>query len=152
MNEISFINPNEVTITPEVCEAATGVTHPTVQDQALISVAHIAPAHADALEWALQQMASHKPQDAVESALVQQMIALNSMMMKSSMLALSDGQTVAGWEMHVKLATRLSNAFAKVSVALDKHRGKGRQTIVVEHQQVNVASGGQAVIGDVCAS
>jgi len=130
-------------------EAATGVTEEAVQDHALINVARIAPSNTDDLEWAVQQMASLRPKDAVESMLVQQMIALNCMMMKSSRLALLEGQTVAGWEMHVKHAARLSNAFANISAALDKHRGKGQQTIIVKHQQVNVESGGQAVIGDV---
>lgn len=130
-------------------EGATGVTEEAVQEQTLLNVAHVAPAHADSLVWALQQLTSIHPKDAVESMLAQQMIALNSMMMKSSKLALANGQTVAGWEMHVKLATRLSNAFANVSAAMDKHRGKGHQTIVVKHQQVNIESGGQAVVGDV---
>jgi len=40
------------------------------------------------------------------------------------------------------------NTFTNAVTALDKHRGKG-QTITVQHQQVNVNEGGQAVIGDV---
>ena len=131
-------------------EKSTGVTLPEVQDQALNNVALVAPKSAkNNVNWALQQMAEVNPRDAVESMLAQQMIALNSLMMKSCNLALQLNQTVAGWDMHVKHAARLSNAFSNVSAALDKHRGKGQQTIVVKHQQVNVGNGGQAVIGDV---
>jgi hypothetical protein len=131
-------------------EKSTGVTLPEVQDQALKNVALVAPQSAkDNVNWAIQQMAEVKPKDAVESMLAQQMIALNSLMMKSCDSALQPYQTIAGWDMHLKHAARLSNAFTNVSTALDKHRCKGQQTIVVKHQQVNVGSGGQAVIGHV---
>ena len=154
MKEVSHADPSEALNfdTMEVSEykKSTGVSLPEVQDQALMNVALVAPETVkDDLNWAVQQMAAVKPGDAVESMLAQQMIALNSLMMKSCNLALQSGQTVAGWDMHVKHAARLSNAFSNVSAALDKHRGKGQQTVVVKHQQVNVGNGGQAVIGDV---
>jgi len=37
--------------------------------------------------------------------------------------------------------------YVKQLAALDKHRGKGQQKVTVEH--VNVASGGQAIVGNV---
>jgi len=129
-------------------EVITGVSSPVAQDQALVNVSHLAPEYVDSLEWSMQQMAEIKPTDAIESMLAQQMIALNTMIMKSSKLALASDQTVAGYDMHLKHITKLSNAFSNVVNALDKHRGKGGQTIVVKHQQVTVEGGGQAVIGD----
>ena len=129
-------------------EQATGVKLRCVQDQVLLNVAGVAPAHEDKLDWAVQHMASLKPQDAHESMLCQQMIALNTMAMDCTKRAMGEGQTFYTRDMHIKHATRLMNTFAKVSAALDKHRGKG-QTIVVKHQQVNVESGGQAIVGDV---
>ncbi|WP_176959251.1 hypothetical protein [Mariprofundus sp. KV] len=93
-------------------------------------------------------MASYKPQDAHESMLCQQMIALNTMALDCVSRAIVDGQTLYVRDMHIKHAARLMGTFAKVSAALDKHRGKG-QTIVVKHQQVNVGNGGQAIVGDV---
>lgn len=153
MKEVSFLQEKELTfdsMNPEDYEKATGVVQPMVQDQTLLNVSRVAPSEVeDKLSWAAQQVAAITPGDAIESMLVQQMIALNSMIMKSSRLALVDGQTVAEWDMYVKNAVRLSNAFTNVVAALDKHRGKGKQTIVVKHQQVNVSNGGQAVIGDV---
>lgn len=112
-------------------EESTGVSLPEVQDQALMNVALVAPETVkDDLNWAVQQMAAVKPGDAVESMLAQQMIALNSLMMKSCNLALQSGQTVAGWDMHLKHVARLSNAFSNVSTALDKHRGKDSRPLL----------------------
>jgi len=130
----------------------TGVSLLEAQHQALLNVTLLAPDTAkDSLSWAVQHMAEFEPKDAVESMLVQQMIGLNSLMMKSCRLALQPGQTVGEWDMHVKHAARLSKAYASLSVALDKHRGNGSQTIVVKHQQVNVGGGGQAIVGNVQA-
>lgn len=154
MNEVSFMEPGKElsfdVMTTADYEKSTGVKLPLVQDQVLMNVAHLAPsAMEDDLTWAVQQLGALNPTDAVESMLAQQMIALNNLMMKSCKLALQSEQTVAGWDMHVKHAARLSNTFSNVAAAWDKHRGKGQQTIVVKHQQVNVGNGGQAVIGEV---
>jgi hypothetical protein len=44
-------------------------------------------------------------------------------------------------------ATRLVRSFAAQLEALDRHRGKGRQVVRVEH--VTVQAGGQAIVGAV---
>lgn len=137
------------TLTTSKYETVTGVNMSVVQDQVLLNIARLVPEGVDGLDWAVQQMSVFNPQDAVESMLAQQMIALNTMLMKCNNLDLVDGQTNAGWEMHLKHIANLSTSFSNIVAALDKHRGKGKQTIVVKHQQVNVADGGQAVIGDV---
>lgn len=154
MKKLTFTEPSREmtfdTMEERCIEFSTGVRLPEVQNQALLNVALIAPETAkDNLNWAVQQMASIEPGDGVESMLAQQMIGLNSLMMKSCKLAQQPGQTVVEWDMHVKHAARLSKAFASLSAALDKHRGKGDQTIVVKHQQVNVGDGGQAIVGNV---
>lgn len=153
MKEISFLADEEMTLdtmTSKDYEEASGVTQPLVQGQALMNVALVAPETVkDDLNWATEQMVAIKPRDAVESMLAQQMVALNTMAMDCSKRALLDNQTFEGREMNMRHAARLMNAFANVSAALDKHRGKGQQTIVVKHQQVNVGDGGQAVIGNV---
>lgn len=154
MNEVSFMEPEKEfsfdVMTTEDYEKSTGVKLPLVQDQALMNVAHLAPSvMEDSLTWAVQQMAALNPMDAVECMLVQQMIALNAMAMDCSKRALLDSQTFEGREVSMRHAARLMNTFANVSAALDKHRGKGQQTIVVKHQQVNIGHGGQAVVGDV---
>jgi len=155
VKNISFMEPVEElsfdTMTVETYEKTTGTAFTAVQDQTLLNVAKVAPpskAFDDSLDWAVQQLACIEPKDAIESMLVQQMIALNSMAMDCSSRALIYGQTTECRDMNMRHAARLMNTFAKVLAALNKHRGKG-QTIVVKHQQVNVCNGGQAVIGDV---
>ena len=44
-------------------------------------------------------------------------------------------------------AQKLMALHTKQLAALDKHRGKGQQKVTVEH--VNVAAGGQAIVGNV---
>lgn len=135
----------------ELYKQATGSTQTTVQNQALLNVAGVAPvakAFTDTLDWAVQQLADFQPKDAVESMLSQQMIAINSMAMACSKRALSEGQSIEMYDMNMRHAARLMSTFSKLSLALDKHRCKG-QTIIVKHQQVSVEKGGQAVIGDV---
>ena len=154
MKEVSLLEQAEAlnfdTMKASDYEKATGVKYSEVQDGALANLALLAPrAVEDKLTWAVQQIAAIAPRDAIECMLAQQLIALNSMMMKCAQIALSDDLTVAVWDLNAKHAARLSNAFSNVSLALAKHRGRGKQTIVVKHQQVHVASGGQAVIGDV---
>ncbi|MBG57942.1 MAG: hypothetical protein CMK46_06600 [Porticoccus sp.] len=130
----------------------TGAKMSMVQDQTLLNVAGVAPSGkelGDPADWAVQQLADFAPHDAVESMLVQQMIALNRMAMDCSKRALIDGQIPQCRDMNMKHAAKLMATFSKLSMALDKHRGKGQQTIVVKHQQVNVGNGGQAVIGEV---
>lgn len=138
------------TMTEDTYEKVTGTSHPVVQNQTLMNVAKLAPKVVDdSLDWAVQQLASLEPRDAHEAMLCQQMIAVNRMAMDCASRALVDGQTPECRDMNMRHAARLMSAFAKLSEALDKHRGKGQQTIVVKHQQVNVSDGGQAVIGDV---
>ena len=48
---------------------------------------------------------------------------------------------------YLLLGSRLSRAFAMLLDALNYHRGKGQQHILVEHVHVN--SGGQAAVGNV---
>src|SRR6266481_924569 len=46
-------------------------------------------------------------------------------------------------------AGKLSRTFATLLEALNRHRGKGQQNVVVEH--VHVYKGGQAIVGNVGA-
>ena len=57
------------------------------------------------------------------------------------------GQTFAGRDMALKHAQKLIATYAKHLEILNKHRGKGQQKVTVEH--VNVAAGGQAIVGSV---
>jgi hypothetical protein len=56
-------------------------------------------------------------------------------------------QTFAGRSENLSQANKLSRTYAALLEALNRHRGKGAQTVTVEH--VHVHSGGQAVVGTV---
>jgi hypothetical protein len=101
------------------------------------------------LQPVIALMDSIDPKDAIEGMMATQMIALQNMAMNCANRAAGENQTFEGRDMNLRHATRLINAFANTVSALDKHRGKGQQKITVEHQHVQVASGGQAIIGDV---
>ena len=49
------------------------------------------------------------------------------------------------FEYHLRNMEKLSNLYMKQLAAWDKHRGRGKQQVRVEH--VNVAAGGQAIVG-----
>ena len=50
-------------------------------------------------------------------------------------------------EQMLKHQSKLMSIFTRQVEVLDKHRGKGQQTVTVQH--VHVASGGQAVVGNI---
>ena len=50
-------------------------------------------------------------------------------------------------EMNLRQAQKLMSLYTQQLAALNKHRGKGQQKVTVEH--VNVAPGGQAIVGNV---
>ena len=56
-------------------------------------------------------------------------------------------QTLAAEKVYLSQAERLMGLYTRHLAALDKHRGRGQQNITVRH--VNVASGGQAIVGNV---
>ena len=58
-------------------------------------------------------------------------------------------QTFEGRRENLNQANKLCRSYAALTEALDRHRGKGQQRIVVEH--VNVHAGGQAIVGAVTA-
>jgi hypothetical protein len=59
-------------------------------------------------------------------------------------------QSFEGRERVLKQAQKLMALYAQQMAALDKHRGRGQQRVVVEH--VHVHPGGQAIVGTVEAS
>jgi hypothetical protein len=79
--------------------------------------------------------------------LVAQMIGCHNAAMECFHRAMISEQTFAGRQQNLSFANKLSRTFALHMEALDKHRGKGRQTVRVEHVSVN--AGGQAIVGSV---
>jgi hypothetical protein len=87
------------------------------------------------------------PRDGVEKMLAVQMIAAHSTAMRCVVAAMSGKQTFAGMEASINLATKLMRTYTSQIEALNRHRTKARQTVVVKH--VHVHEGGQAIVGNV---
>lgn len=88
-----------------------------------------------------------KPENEVETMLAVQMVGIHIMsmeMMRRAMQRDHGGEVVNN---NVNRVTKLSRTFIGLLEALNKHRGKGKQKITVEHVTVN--EGGQAVVGNV---
>ncbi len=86
------------------------------------------------------------PRDAVERMLAVQMAATHVAVIRSGRwMATSDNLPQV--EAHTTGYTKLTRSFAAQVEALRKHRSGGKQTVVVQH--VNVADGGQAIVGHV---
>lgn len=85
------------------------------------------------------------PKDSLEGMLGVQMVAVHAFAMECMRRAALDGQTDLGVEVYVSRATQLLRAFASLTEALSRYRGKGEQKMTVEH--VHVYRGGRAIVG-----
>ena len=85
------------------------------------------------------------PKDELEGMMVAQLLASHSAAMECYRRAMIGEQTFAGRSENLAQANKLSRTFATLIEALGRHRGKGQQTVRVEH--VHVHAGGQAVVG-----
>jgi hypothetical protein len=87
------------------------------------------------------------PTDEIEGMIAAQLIAAHSAAMECYSRAMIGEQSFEGRRENLSQANKLSRSFAVLLDALNRHRGKGQQTVRVEH--VHVHSGGQAVVGAV---
>jgi len=121
----------------------------TVIIQTISDLANIAPQGVNANEWAISQFMSTICKRGQKIQLASMLIASHRVAMNCMARAIDPEQTFEGRDLNLKHAVRLMNAYANLSQARDKHLGKGQQKITVEHQHVQIESGGQAIIGDV---
>jgi len=105
------------------------------------------PLNVEALNFALDAVASLEPRDGLEALLCSQMVALHSQSMEFMRRGMLPEQSSDGVDTSVKRATRLLRTFASLTESLRAHRGGGKQTVTVEH--VTVQAGGQAIVGTV---
>jgi len=103
---------------------------------------------AEAMNIALSSMAEIGPKDGIESMLAAQMVATHEMAMIMARRSVAV-ENICEVESAVNLTAKLNRSFTAQVETLQRYRTKGQQKIIVEHQQVTVESGGQAVIGDV---
>jgi hypothetical protein len=83
----------------------------------------------------------------LEGLLAAQMVGAHNAAMECLRRAMMEGQSFEGRDQSLKHGARLLAIYTKQLEALDRHRGKGRQKITVEH--VSVHAGGQAIVGNV---
>jgi hypothetical protein len=90
------------------------------------------------------------PRDALEGLLAVQKIGVHNLAMECLRRASLKGQTFEGMDANVNRAVRLLRTFTSQMEALNRHRGRVGQSMVVGN--VNVNDGGQAVVGLVSPS
>jgi hypothetical protein len=106
--------------------------------------------HAQWLSMAAQ-LGELQPKTAAEAMLGVQMIGAHTMAMKFLSHINLSGQSSEGMDVNVTRAVRLMRMFAEQLEAMAKLQGKsGQQKVTVEH--VNVAAGGQAIVGAVSST
>src|SRR5215471_7732212 len=86
-----------------------------------------------------------KPGDELEGMMAAQLIACHNASMECYRRAMIRDQSFEGRREALSQANKLSRTYAALLDALNRHRGKGQQKVVVEH--VHVHLGGQAVVG-----
>ncbi|HEY5306076.1 MAG TPA: hypothetical protein VIJ52_05335 [Pseudolabrys sp.] len=89
------------------------------------------------------------PKDELEGMMAAQRVAAHNAAMECYRRAMIGEQSFEGRRENLSHAGKLSRTYALLVEALNRHRGKGQQRVVVEH--VNVHAGGQAVVGNVGA-
>lgn len=91
-------------------------------------------------------LAEIKPRDAFERMLSVQMAATHVAMIRSGRW-LASADSIDQVKAHYAGYTKLARAYVAQMEALRKHRNGGKQTVTVQH--VNVQDGGQAIVGHV---
>lgn len=110
------------------------------------------PAGDYALEWQLRSgavalYAAIEPRDALESILARMAVGLSNGIMDCLGRAARHGEWLKSRDVNLRHAIKGSLAVTEMVKAIDNHRGRDRQKVSVG--QVNVQSGGQAIVGNV---
>ncbi len=98
------------------------------------------------LNGAAAAMAGIGPRNETEAMLAAQMVAVHAAAM-GALRRLKGCETIPQQDSNGNLATKLLRTFTAQVEALQRLRGKGQQTVRVEHVTVN--AGGQAIVGTV---
>lgn len=98
------------------------------------------------LNFMISMMKNIKPRDCVEAMLVAQMVSVHVMAMQCSQQVASTGD-LAGQDIAARSLGRLARTFPAQIEALSRYRSHGEPAITV--QNVSVADGGKAIVGNV---
>jgi hypothetical protein len=96
-------------------------------------------------EAAVSALMAIGPRDEMEGMMAAQLIAAHNAAMECYRRAMLPEQPFEGRRENLSQANKLSRTYATLMEALNRHRGKGQQKVVVEH--IHVHAGGQAVVG-----
>jgi hypothetical protein len=99
-----------------------------------------------AVNFNLSMIQGVEPTDQIETMLATQMAAVHNATMKYAD-RLNQAGTVAQQDSAARAFNNLAKTFTSQVEALKRYRTGGRQNIVVQH--VNVADGGQAIVGNI---
>ncbi|WP_159717785.1 hypothetical protein [Geminicoccus flavidas] len=136
---------------PDVSGLSSGAATFNLLNQVTMGMYYGTNPAKEILEWkqyaAVATMRAMAPQDAIEGQLIAQMVATHEAAMDCYRRAAIEGQTFEGRQTALNLANKLLRTYAVLTDTLNKHRGKGQQTVRVEH--VTVEAGGQAIVGNV---
>lgn len=94
---------------------------------------------------ATDRLATIGAERSTESMLAVQMVNTHEAYVDAHRRALMNADRPELFSLHIRNAERLSGLYMRQLAAWDKHRGRGKQQVRVEH--VHVAAGGQAVVG-----
>ena len=105
-----------------------------------------------AQEWELRSDAvalysAIEPRDALESVLARLVVGVGNGVMDCLSRSARNGDWLKSRDVNLRHAIKGSLAVTEMVKAIDNHRGRDRQTVTVG--QVNVQSGGQAIVGNV---
>ncbi|SLN17262.1 hypothetical protein ROA7450_00544 [Roseovarius albus] len=100
----------------------------------------------DERRFMVAAVADMKPRDAFERLLSVQMAATHVAVVRSARW-LANADQLEQAKAHYSGYTKLARAYVSQMEALRKHRNGGKQTVTVQH--VNVEDGGQAIVGNV---
>ena len=99
------------------------------------------------VKYALATIHGIGPRDELEGLLAVQMVGVHSLAVECLRGASLKDQTTEGMDANIQRATKLLRTFTAQMEALNRHRGKLSQQMVVSN--VNVSDGGQAIVGHV---
>jgi hypothetical protein len=98
------------------------------------------------LSFMISMVKSIKPRDSVEAMLVAQMVCVHVMAMRCA-YHLANAQDIAQQDSAGRILGRLARTFPAQIEALNRYRSNGEPAITM--QNVSVADGGQAIVGNV---
>jgi len=129
--------------------SALGIADIDALTALLTQVVHTIPdvdKNPNALNLALATLHDIGPKDAIERLLAVQMVGVHLLAMEFLRRSIRFDQ-LAQFDSSVNAANKLLRTFTILTEALNRHRGKGGQPMVVG--SVNVSQGGQAIVGSV---